>query len=167
MDYPLGQVREVKVIKITDFGAFVELEPGIEGLVHVSELSNERIDDPKSIISEGDVIKAEIITLDPKDRKIGLSIKSLTGEEEEGDMTEYGKAAKATPKTTEKATLGDLVGNQIGIVGEQPESEGASASDEMPEEQIPEEDKAEEEKPETAEDEEAPEEAEESKETEA
>ncbi|MBN2341383.1 MAG: 30S ribosomal protein S1 [Deltaproteobacteria bacterium] len=116
MDYPLGQVREVKVIKITDFGAFVELEPGIEGLIHVSELSNERIDDPKSIIQEGESIKAEIITLDPQERKIGLSIKSLTGNEEEGDMTEYAK--KMAKKPTEKATLGDLLSSQIGQMAE-------------------------------------------------
>lgn len=119
MDYPLGQVREVKVIKITDFGAFVELEPGIEGLIHVSELSNERIDDPKSIIQEGETIKAEIITLDPQERKIGLSIKSLTGNEEEGDMTEYSK--KAAKKPTEKATLGDLLSSQIGQMAEKTE----------------------------------------------
>jgi small subunit ribosomal protein S1 len=119
MDYPLGQVREVKVIKITDFGAFVELEPGIEGLIHVSELSNERIDDPKSIIQEGETIKAEIITLDPQERKIGLSIKSLTGNEEEGDMTEY--ARKMAKKPTEKATLGDLLSTQIGQIAEKAE----------------------------------------------
>ncbi len=112
MNYPLGQVREVKVIKVTDFGAFVELEPGIEGLIHVSELSNERIDNPKSVVNEGDVIKAEIITLDPQERKIGLSIKSLNGDEEPGEMTEYGKAA--AKKSTEKATLGDLVRDKIG-----------------------------------------------------
>jgi len=120
MDYPLGQVREVKVIKITDFGAFVELEPGIEGLIHVSELSNERIDDPKSIIQEGETIKAEIITLDPQERKIGLSIKSLTGNEEEGDMTEY--ARKMAKKPTEKATLGDLLSSQIGQIAEKAEN---------------------------------------------
>ena len=111
LEYPLGQVREVKVIKITDFGAFVELEPGIEGLIHVSELSSERVDDPKSIIQEGENIKAEIITLDTQERKIGLSIKSLTGSEEAGDITEYAKTAPK--KTTEKATLGDLMGAQM------------------------------------------------------
>ncbi|MBN2804323.1 MAG: 30S ribosomal protein S1 [Deltaproteobacteria bacterium] len=132
MEYPLGQVREVKVIKITDFGAFVELEPGIEGLIHVSELSSDRVDDPKAIIKEGETIKAEIITLDTQERKIGLSIKSLTGEEEAGDMTEYAKSAPK--KTTEKATLGDLMNAQMEKISEKTdEAEEDSAADESEE----------------------------------
>jgi len=112
MDYPLGQVRDVKVIKITDFGAFVELEPGIEGLIHVSELSNERIDDPRKVIQEGATVKAEIITVDTAERKIGLSIKSLIGREEDGDLTEYKKSE--SKKSSNKATLGDLLMQQMG-----------------------------------------------------
>jgi len=111
VDYPLGQVREVKVIKITDFGAFVELEPGIEGLIHVSEMSNERVDDPRKLIAEGQTVKAEIITVDTQERKIGLSMKSLTGHEDDapGDFR-----SDARRPASNKATLGDVFAQKLG-----------------------------------------------------
>jgi small subunit ribosomal protein S1 len=111
MDYPLGQVREVKVIKITDFGAFVELEPGIEGLIHVSEMSNERVEDPRKVVAEAQMVKAEIITVDTQERKIGLSMKSLIGRDEEADLSEF-RAAEAR-KGSDRATLGDLLGQKL------------------------------------------------------
>jgi small subunit ribosomal protein S1 len=115
MDYPLGQVREVKVIKITDFGAFVELEPGIEGLIHVSEMSNERVEDPRKVVTEAQMVKAEIITVDTQERKIGLSMKSLIGREEDADLSEF-RAAEAR-RASDKATLGDLLGQKLAAKG--------------------------------------------------
>ncbi|MDD5306598.1 MAG: 30S ribosomal protein S1 [Deltaproteobacteria bacterium] len=109
MDYPLGQVREVKVIKVTDFGAFVELEAGIEGLIHVSEMSNERVDDPRKIVKDGDVVKAEIITVDTAERKIGLSMKSLLGREDEADLAEFHQKL-----SSDRATLGDVLAQKLG-----------------------------------------------------
>ncbi|HUT78868.1 MAG TPA: 30S ribosomal protein S1 [Polyangia bacterium] len=112
-DYPLGQVLEVKVIKITDFGAFVELEPGVEGLIHVSEMSNERVDDPRKVVSEGQKVNAEIITVDTQERKIGLSMKSLVGREAETDVREY-KAQSAHKVQSSSATLGDVFARKLG-----------------------------------------------------
>src|SRR5690349_22780869 len=71
-DYPVGKIIDVKVLKVLDFGAFVELERGVEGLVHVSEISEERIDDPRTVLKPGEEKKAQIITVDPIERKIGL-----------------------------------------------------------------------------------------------
>ncbi len=110
-DYSLGRIIEVKVIKITEFGAFVELEPGIEGLIHVSEMSNEHVDDPRKIVNEGEKIKSEVITIDPVERKIGLSIKSLIGREDAVDAAEYMREAKAA---TDRATLGDVLAQKLG-----------------------------------------------------
>jgi small subunit ribosomal protein S1 len=112
-DYPLGQVLEVKVIKITDFGAFVELEPGVEGLIHVSEMSNERVDDPRKVVSEGQKVNAEIITVDTQERKIGLSMKSLVGREDATDVREY-KAQSAHKVQSASATLGDVFAQKLG-----------------------------------------------------
>jgi small subunit ribosomal protein S1 len=130
-DYPLGQVRDVKIIKITDFGAFVELEQGIEGLIHVSEMSTERVDDPHKVVKEGEVVKAEIITVDTQERKIGLSLKSLVDKNENEDVAEYKKSE--AKKTTDKATLGDLLGHHIGEIKKTAaDDDSVSADDSTP-----------------------------------
>ena len=111
-DYPLGRILEIKVIKITEFGAFVELEPGIEGLIHVSEMSNEHVDDPRKIVSEGQKTKAEVITIDPVERKIGLSLESLIGRDESGDTAEYMRETRGVH--SERTTLGDVLAEKLG-----------------------------------------------------
>jgi len=73
--YIPGQIVKGKVTKITNFGVFVELEPGLEGLLHVSELSDEKIDDPHEVVKVGDEIEVKILRVDPAERKIGLSKK--------------------------------------------------------------------------------------------
>jgi small subunit ribosomal protein S1 len=65
------------VTKLMDFGAFVELEPGIEGLVHISELSHKRVFRVSDVVKEGDVIEAEVLSIDPDAKRISLSIKAL------------------------------------------------------------------------------------------
>jgi len=75
-DYPVGKIVAAKVQKVLDFGAFVELEKGVEGLVHVSEISEERVEDPRNALKAGQDVNVEVISLDPGERKIGLSIKA-------------------------------------------------------------------------------------------
>jgi small subunit ribosomal protein S1 len=86
--YIKGTLVEGKVTKITDFGVFLQLEPGIEGLIHVSELSNERVESAKSFCKAGDRLKAEVLNMDPREHKISLSIKQIGRHEDE-------KAARA------------------------------------------------------------------------
>lgn len=74
--YTLGQVVKGKVSKIAQFGAFVELEAGIEGLVHISQLSDDRVEKVKDVIKPGDEVSARIIKIDGVERRIGLSIKA-------------------------------------------------------------------------------------------
>ena len=76
--YRVGQLVKGKITNITKFGAFVELEAGIEGLVHISELSHKRVDKASEVVNAGDEIQAVIINVDPKKHKIGLSLKDLT-----------------------------------------------------------------------------------------
>jgi len=66
-----------KVTKIMDFGAFVELEPGIEGLVHISELSHGRVFRVRDVVQEGDTIEAKILAIDPEEQRISLSMKAI------------------------------------------------------------------------------------------
>ncbi|MCS6911760.1 MAG: 30S ribosomal protein S1 [Myxococcales bacterium] len=75
-DYPEGRVVTAKVLKVLDFGAFVELEKGVEGLIHVSEISDERVEDPRQVLKPGQEVTAKIISVDVNERKIGLSIRA-------------------------------------------------------------------------------------------
>src|ERR1700723_3979220 len=73
--YPLNTRVHGKVSSVADFGVFVEIEEGIEGLIHISQLSNERVDKPSSLYKVDDELDALVVQLDPKERRIGLSIK--------------------------------------------------------------------------------------------
>lgn len=76
--YAVGQLVEGTVTKITDFGAFAQLEDGIEGLVHVSELSDQRVRHPSEVVKEGDRVTLRVIRVEPEKRRIGLSLKRVT-----------------------------------------------------------------------------------------
>jgi small subunit ribosomal protein S1 len=73
--YQPGIIVRGKVTKITNFGVFVELEEDLEGLLHVSELSDAKVDDPRQVVQEGEEVEVKIIRVDLDDRKIGLSLK--------------------------------------------------------------------------------------------
>ena len=75
--YPRGQQVTGEVTKLTDFGAFVKLEDGVEGLVHVSELDWGHVAHPRDVLKEGETIEAKILNVDPKERRISLSIREL------------------------------------------------------------------------------------------
>jgi small subunit ribosomal protein S1 len=75
--YKPGQVVKGKVTKITNFGVFVELQPGLEGLLHISELSDDKVESPEDLVKVGDEIEVKVLRVDTKDRKIGLSRKNL------------------------------------------------------------------------------------------
>ena len=107
LDYPVGQIAEVKIIKILDFGAFVELEKGVEGLIHVSEISDERVSDPRKVLTPGETVRAEIITVDSGERKIALSMRSATRQAEVADAQGY-KPGDA------RSTFGDLLKDKLG-----------------------------------------------------
>ena len=76
-DYPVGSVVDAKIVGLTDYGAFANFLPGIDGLIHVSQISNRRVDKPRDVLSVGDVVKAAIIDIDFDRHRISLSIKSL------------------------------------------------------------------------------------------
>jgi small subunit ribosomal protein S1 len=87
--FPIGNLIEGKVTKLLDFGAIVELDPLIEGLIHISELSHEKVDSVESVVKEGDMVRAKVINLIPEERKIGLSVKRLSQEESQADYEEF------------------------------------------------------------------------------
>jgi small subunit ribosomal protein S1 len=87
--YPLNTRVGGTVSSVADFGVFVELEEGIEGLIHISQLSNERVDKPSSLYKVGDHVEALVVQVDTRERRIGLSIKALRQYEEREEMQAY------------------------------------------------------------------------------
>ncbi|MFL5812749.1 MAG: 30S ribosomal protein S1 [Bdellovibrionia bacterium] len=105
--YRQGQAIEGAVTKLTDFGAFVEIEEGVEGLIYVSEIADHRIEKPADILKVGDKVRAEILSIEPKERRIGLSIKQLGRSEERANYEKYAGDAN------KKNTMGDLFGDKL------------------------------------------------------
>ncbi len=99
---PVGTVVQAEVVRVTDFGAFVELETGIEGLIHISELREERVEKPEDVIKKGDQPKAMVISLDKESKKIALSIKAVGSAEEAGSVKKYNAGTEV-----KSATLAD------------------------------------------------------------
>jgi small subunit ribosomal protein S1 len=101
--YPMGSRVTGKVVRLTDFGAFVELEPGVDGLLHISQMSNRPISRPDEIVNVGDELGLLVIRVDPNERRIGLSLKELahavdlgpTEERTGGDRGRRGRRGKA------------------------------------------------------------------------
>jgi hypothetical protein len=73
--YSVGDIINVKVARFADFGAFVELEPGVDGLVHISQISDKRIAKPSDVLKIGETVKAKIVDIKPEEKKISLSVK--------------------------------------------------------------------------------------------
>jgi small subunit ribosomal protein S1 len=107
-NYPSGTVVEGEITNVTDFGVFVKLEEGIEGLVHVSELSKDKVKTPVGMYQVGDTLKAIVINVSAKDRKIGLSVKTLEGDDEEVAVEKFKKAEKVAAESA-PSTFGDLL----------------------------------------------------------
>ena len=109
-EFPIGKVVDGKVLKVLDFGAFVELEKGVEGLVHVSEISEEHVDDPRAVLNPGQEVKVQILATDAAERKIALSIKGANRAKEMSEAQGYagGNAGGAT--------LGDLMRGKLGKI---------------------------------------------------
>jgi small subunit ribosomal protein S1 len=97
--YEVGKEITGTVTNITDFGVFVELEEGIEGLVHVSEISKEKIKTPVGKFNVGDVINAKVMNINTEERRIGLSIKRLEMEDEQSLLNEYVNSMKPATST--------------------------------------------------------------------
>ncbi|HER63208.1 MAG TPA: 30S ribosomal protein S1, partial [Desulfobacteraceae bacterium] len=104
-NYPTGTIVEGTITNVTDFGIFVQLEEGIEGLVHISEISKEKIQTPVGMFNVGDTLKAMVISVSPEDRKIALSTKALEDGDEESVKEEYEQKHQAQGPST----IGDLL----------------------------------------------------------
>jgi small subunit ribosomal protein S1 len=112
--YPAGTKVHGKVTSVTDFGVFLEIEEGIEGMIHVSELSKDRVNSPADFTKEGEELTAMVLKVNKKDKKIALSIKSL---EKVGDYDQV-KGYMHSQEVV-ASNLGDLLKENLGAFGKE------------------------------------------------
>ncbi len=143
--YLPGQIVKGRVTKITNFGVFVELEEELEGLLHVSELADHKVESPKDIVKQGEELEVKILRVDTEDRKIGLSLKRAQWAAEEG---EGGGEAAAEPVKRrgglegDGGLLGDLDPNVLQTIRENDATKkekpaGPVEAPEAPAEEVP------------------------------
>ncbi len=131
--YQPGQLVTGKVTKITNFGVFVGLEDGLEGLLHISELADHKVENPSDLVNVGDEIEVKVLRVDIDDRKIGLSRKRVEwAEQDEID------AEQAENRSSDGKELKGGVGGDSGPLFKPTGEESAEAAPEQPEESAPE-----------------------------
>lgn len=109
---PVGTVLDGTVKRLTSFGAFVEVFPGVEGLVHISQISHKHIATPHEVLHEGDEVKVKVLEIHPEEHRIALSIKALeekpSSEEEPKNVESY-----ELPEENTGFTMGDILGDAL------------------------------------------------------
>lgn len=98
--YKIGQVIEGEITKVVDYGAFVRIDEGLNGLIHISEMSNKLVKDPSEIVKEGETREVKIISMSREERHLGLSIRQLT---EEATPTTKKKSSKSSSASSEES----------------------------------------------------------------
>jgi small subunit ribosomal protein S1 len=131
--YHVGDILEGKIVRLTDFGAFVELADGVEGLVHISEMAHERLEKPQDKFQVDQTVRVKILRTDPSERKIGLSIRAAQDELGDRDLDTYHDQIEAE-RSRSSITLGDMVGDDLNALRQRPADEEGEAAEEPAEE---------------------------------
>ena len=129
--YKIGSVVRGKVVNITSFGVFAQLEDDIEGLIHISELAEQRIEKPEDIVSVGEELNLKVIHLDPTERRIGLSLKAAQAEQERATITQYQQEQEERSEPQQKdreelTAFGGLLRQELNRSGSEEDSEESS-----------------------------------------
>ncbi|PID84685.1 MAG: 30S ribosomal protein S1 [Chloroflexi bacterium] len=99
--YEVNQLVEGTITRILDYGAFAEIEPGIEGLLHVSQLSRTNVENVREVVKEGETHLLRVVSIDPRRQRIGLSLKAVTAQEQIEWMAEHMAQQEATAEVEE------------------------------------------------------------------
>ncbi len=116
--YKVGDVVEGKVVRLTSFGAFVNLEEGVDGLIHISQLSDKRVEKPEEVVKVGDLIRAKVVKVDPEQKRIGLSLREAQEKKPEPAREQRQTHTQTIPGLEEEplsSNLGDLLAEKIGL----------------------------------------------------
>jgi 4-hydroxy-3-methylbut-2-enyl diphosphate reductase len=106
--FPVGGMVKGRVTRIAPFGAFVELEPGVEGLVHISELADRHVAKPEEVVSPGQEVKAKILRVRPSERRISLSLKEVEQDREKAAVRGF-----LANQDRDRVTIGEVVGDLL------------------------------------------------------
>jgi small subunit ribosomal protein S1 len=117
--YPVGGEVTGAITRVAEFGAFVELEPGIEGLIYSSDLSSERVENPSDVVQPGQEVTALVMKVDPAEQKISLSIRAMTDKEQREAL----KRIAAQQSQSQATTLGDLLAEKLARKAEEGDEE--------------------------------------------
>jgi 4-hydroxy-3-methylbut-2-enyl diphosphate reductase len=105
--YPVGSIVRARVVRLAPFGAFVQLEPGVEGLVHISHLSDRHVVHPEDVVSEGEEIEVKVLSVDPEEKRMRLSVREAVREREGRSRRSH----QARNQESGEVTIGDVVGD--------------------------------------------------------
>jgi small subunit ribosomal protein S1 len=105
--YPFGRVLEVKILRVHENGAIVEMEKGIEGFIHVSELADEKVEDPRTVLKENESVRAEVVNVDIIERRINLSLRAAQRSADRAEAQPFLEGGKPTTQ------LGELLKEKI------------------------------------------------------
>ncbi len=112
--YSVGDVVKATISRLVPFGAFVQLEGGIEGIIPNSELAHRRINNPEDVVSQGQEVEIKVIDMRPEERRMTLSLRQLQAQQvREREQTEYREYTQSRQEAS-KTTIGDLIGGQLG-----------------------------------------------------
>ena len=134
--YHVGDVVTVKVVKLMQFGAFAEIIPGIDGLIHISQIANRRIGKPGDVLTEGQEVEAKIIDIDLEGKRISLSIRALLEPEAPEEAAPADEPAEAE-ETKEEILVATAAPDEAPVVDETVVEEAAPAAEEAPAEEAP------------------------------
>jgi len=111
--YKEGDIVSGKITYFTDYGAFVEIENGIEGFLHISEISNKKINKPSDVLSIGQEITVKIYKLNPEEKKISLSLKALMKSDKPKRKQEIVQYAETSEGESSKVTIADIASEEL------------------------------------------------------
>lgn len=109
----VGSVLTGTVKRLTSFGAFVEVFPGVEGLIHISQISHKHIATPHEVLQEGDEVQVKVLEVNPSEHRIALSIKALEKAENTNEAQEVSEDDYQLPEESTGFTMGDILGNAL------------------------------------------------------
>ncbi|MDT5121863.1 MAG: small subunit ribosomal protein [Acidobacteriota bacterium] len=116
--YPIGKRLAGKVASVADYGAFIELEPGVEGLVHVSEMSwSKRVKHPSRLVNPGDDVEVEVLSVDPKGRRISLGMKQVQSNPWQTLKDRYEVGSRVTGRVRNLTDFGAFIEVEEGVDG--------------------------------------------------
>ncbi len=110
--YGVGRIVSGKIVRLAPFGAFVELEPGVDALIHISQFSDRKISNPSEVVNVGDEITAKIVDLDLEKHKISMSVKQLKKDDEQAESTAELERLQKQQEETDTPTLGESLAEQ-------------------------------------------------------